>query len=387
MSNDIASSRPGDLVPGGGRSLDELKREVQQRADQNRPPLGGIRPEDARAALAVIDSLSREQWALAWSAVAEKHFAQAASLEARAPQQAREHYWHAWRLHHFARWPVENSPAKQHARTRALEAFRSYGRLLEPALEVVRIPFEGKQITAYLRLPAGSRPAPLVFAIAGLDSRKEDFAAHADPYLQRGAGLLTVDLPGTGESPIAAAPDSDRLFSALLDYLAARPDVDAARIVVQGRSWSGYWAAKLAHTERARLRGSIMHGGPIHHYFQPDWLRASLATGEYLYDYLPAKEKLFGADGLDDLLARAQRFSLLDSGILDQPCAPLLLVNGARDTQIPIADLYLLLEHGDAKQAWVNPQGGHMGRSTQWPAPAISERVLMPWIARRLELP
>ncbi len=376
-----------DLVPGGGRSLDELKREVQQRADQNRPPLGGIRPEDARAALAVIDSLSREQWALAWSAVAEKHFAQAASLEARAPQQAREHYWHAWRLHHFARWPVENSPAKQHARTRALEAFRSYGRLIEPALEVVRIPFEGKQITAYLRLPAGSRPAPLVFAIAGLDSRKEDFAAHADPYLQRGAGLLTVDLPGTGESPIAAAPDSDRLFSALLDYLAARPDVDAARIVVQGRSWSGYWAAKLAHTERARLRGSIMHGGPIHHYFQPDWLRASLATGEYLYDYLPAKEKLFGADGLDDLLARAQRFSLLDSGILDQPCAPLLLVNGARDTQIPIADVYLLLEHGDAKEAWVNPQGGHMGRSPQWPAPAISERVLMPWIARRLELP
>ena len=376
----------GSLLPGGGRTLDQLKQEVLRRVERNLPPLGGIAAEDARAALAAIDSLEREQWALAWNAVAEQHVARAACLEASAPAGAREHYWQAWRLNHFARWPVENSPAKQHAKNRALDAFRSYGRLLDPALEIVRIPFEGAQITACLRLPAGLRPAPLVLAIAGLDSRKEDFAAHADPYLQRGAGLLAVDLPGTGESPIAAAPDSDRLFSALLDYLAARPDVDAARIVVQGRSWSGYWAAKLAHTERARLRGCVMHGGPIHHYFQPDWLRASLATGEYLYDYLPAKEKLFGAEGIDDLLARAQRFSLLESGILDQPCAPLLLVNGARDTQIPIADLYLLLEHGDAKEAWVNPQGGHMGRSPQWPAAAISERILMPWITRQLKL-
>ncbi len=376
----------GSLLPGGGRTLDQLKQEVLRRVERNLPPLGGIAAEDARAALAAIDSLEREQWALAWNAVAEQHVARAACLEASAPAGAREHYWQAWRLNHFARWPVENSAAKQRAKNRALEAFRSYGRLLDPALEIVRIPFEGAQITACLRLPAGMRPAPLVFAIAGLDSRKEDFAAHADPYLQRGAGLLAVDLPGPGESPIAAAPDSDRLFSALLDYLAARPDVDAARIVVQGRSWSGYWAAKLAHTERARLRGCVMHGGPIHHYFQPDWLRASLATGEYLYDYLPAKEKLFGADGVDDLLARAQRFSLLASGILDQSCAPMLLVNGACDTQIPIADLYLLLEHGDAKEAWVNPQGGHMGRSPQWPAAAISERILMPWIARQLKL-
>lgn len=377
---------PADLVPGGGRTLDQLKQEVLRRVERNLPPLGGIGAEDARAALAAIDSLGREQWARAWSTVAETYFARAASLEACAPQQARNHYWHAWRLHHFARWPVENSPAKQSAKNRALEAFRCYGRLLEPALETVRMPFEDQQISAYLRLPTGVRPAPLVIAIAGLDSRKEDFAAHADQYLQRGVGLLTTDLPGTGECPIAAAPDSDRLFSALLDYLATRTDIDAARVVVQGRSWSGYWAAKLAHTERVRLRGSVMHGGPIHHYFQPDWLRASLATDEYLYDYLPAKEKLFGADGLDVLLARAQRFSLLESGILDQPCAPMLLVNGARDTQIPIADLYLLLEHGDAKEAWVNPQGGHMGRSPQWPAAAISERVVMPWIARRLEL-
>jgi dienelactone hydrolase len=380
-----SNESPGLLVPGGGRNLDQLKQEVQRRADRNMPPLVGIAPEDARAALSSIHSLEREEWAQAWSGVAERHWCEARALEAVDRAGARERYWKAWRLHHFARWPTENTPAKQHARRRALEAFRAYAQRLDPPIETVRIPFEGKDIIAYLRLPAGARPAPLVFGIAGLDSRKEDVAAHTDGYLNHGLGLFAIDLPGTGESPHTAADvHSDRIFTAALDYLAQRPGVDAGRVVVQGRSWSGYWAAKLAITERGRLRGSVVHGGPIHHYFRPDWLRASLATGEYLYDYLQAKCAMLGTRDLEDMLARAQRFSLLDAGLLDRPSAPMLVVNGARDTQIPIADAHVLLGHGDPKEAWINPQGGHMGRSPQWPSPAIAEKVLMPWITRRL---
>jgi len=375
----------GALVTGGGRGLDQLKQEVQRRSDRNMPPLGGVAPEDARAALSRVTSLDREQWALAFSSVADQHRERAQALETRDRAGAAKEYWQAWRLFHFARWPTENTPAKRLAKQRAVEAFRQYATLAAPPIEVVRIPFEGREIVAYLRLPANARPAPLVFGIAGLDSRKEDVAAHSDGYIGNGLGLFAIDLPGTGESPHAAAEiHSDRIFSAALDYLGKRPDVDAGRIVVQGRSWSGYWAAKLAVTERARLRGAVVHGGPIHHYFRPQWLTTSLATGEYLYDYQEAKCAMHGASGLDELLAKARPFSLLELGLLDQPSAPMLLVNGARDSQIPIADLYLLLEHGDAKDAWVNPQGGHMGRSQQWPGPVIAEKVLIPWIARRL---
>ena len=69
------------LVAGGGRNLEALKQEVQRRADHGLPPLSGIAPEDARAALSTIHGLEREEWARAWSGVAENHWDEARKLE------------------------------------------------------------------------------------------------------------------------------------------------------------------------------------------------------------------------------------------------------------------------------------------------------------------
>ena len=47
----------------GPLTLDELKAETQRRADRNLPPIAGIRPDDARAAVARMKDLERETWA------------------------------------------------------------------------------------------------------------------------------------------------------------------------------------------------------------------------------------------------------------------------------------------------------------------------------------
>ncbi len=370
----------------GPRTLEELKVETQRRADRNLPPIAGIKPEDAREALARINTLEREDWAAAWMANGERYMAQAKS--AATPKEAQEAYYHAWHNFSTGRWPTERlSPGKMKAYQRSLDAFHAYGRLLSPPIEIVRIPFEGREIVAYLRLPAGVRPAPIVFGINGLDSRKEDVIARIDAYLQNGIGVFAMDMPGTGQAPVLIDVGSERIFSAALDYLQTRGDVDAKRIVVQGRSWSGYWAAIMAYTEKDRIRGAVVHGVGIHGFFQPEWQKKSFSTREYLFDIFPARSAVYGTRTEEEYLAYGPRLSLFTRGFLDKPAAPMLLVNGERDSQQPIADLYLMMKHGDPKDTWVNPAGGHMGRSADWSSPRIAREVVLPWIVRKLGEP
>ena len=371
----------------GPRDLNELKQEAQRRADRNLPPVGGVKPEDMREALAGLNSLEPDAWAAAFSRIGDRYVEKAKSQQAAAPREAAESYKHAWEVYNTARWPLENSPGKKQAYAKALEAFQAYGRLIDPPLEVVRIPFEGKEIVGYLRLPSNVRPAPLLIGISGLDTRKEDVAATSDNFMRRGIGIFALDMPGTGQAPLKVDVGAERMYSRALDYLQTRSEVDAKRIVVRGQSWSGYWAALIAYKERDRIRGAVVHGVGIHGYFQPEWQSKGLTTREYLFDLFPARSAVYGVSTMEEFLAYGPRLSLLTLGYLDKPSAPMLLVNGEKDTQQPIADLYLMMKHGDPKDAWVNPAGGHMGRSTQWPQGQIVERVVMPWIERALSAP
>ena len=82
----------------------------------------------------------------------------------------------------------------------SLEAFLAHAQFWDSPIEMVHIPFEGSEIIAYLRLPKKrSGPVPLVIAINGLDSRKEDLAESFSAILPYGIGFLAVDGPGTGQ--------------------------------------------------------------------------------------------------------------------------------------------------------------------------------------------
>ncbi|HVS90126.1 MAG TPA: alpha/beta hydrolase [Candidatus Acidoferrum sp.] len=371
------------------RTLDEIKTEAIKRAENGMYPLIGLDPADVREAFAAIKTMDNDEWATAFSAVADRYMAQAKALEVTDPAKASATYVRAWRIYSFGRWPVPASPGKQRAYAKALEAFLAHARLMDPPLEVVRIPFEGSEIVGYLRLPKNAKgPVPIVLAISGLDSRKEDLGENFGAILPYGIGFLAVDSPGTGQAPIKASETAERMFSRAIDYLQTRPEVDKTRIGVDGQSFGGYWATKLAIVEHARLKAVVAQSPPAHATFQKDFvLNKTLGNREYLFGLGPALMSIYGgAKTIDDLATIFPKMSLVSQGLLGKPTAPMLIISGVLDTQVPISDTYLILNSGDVpKEAWINPQGGHLGRQMKvWPDPVIFRQVIIPWLVRML---
>jgi esterase/lipase len=373
------------------RTLEEIKTEAIKRAENGMYPLIGLDPADLREAFASIKTTDKDEWAAAFIAVADRYMAEAKSLEKSDPAKANADYIRAWRLYSFGRWPVPASPGKQRAYAKALEAFRAHARFWDPPLEIVRIPFEGSEIIGYLRLPKNAQgPVPLVLAISGLDSRKEDMSENFSAILPYGVGFFAVDGPGTGQAPIKVSPTADRMFSRVLDYLQTRAEVDKTRIAVHGVSWGGYWGTKLAIVERARLKAVSAQSPAAHLFFQKDYmLNTMFGNREYLFDHAPAFMSVIeGVNNVDDMVAKFPKLSLVDQQLLGKPTAPMLIVTGALDTQVPVSDAYLILSNGDVpKEAWINPQGGHLGRQVKvWPDPVIFRQVIIPWLVRKLEV-
>jgi esterase FrsA len=378
------------------RTIDEIKVEAVRRAEVGQYPLIGLDPGDVKEAFTSIHTSDKDEWAAGFMHVADRYFDEAKSLEKSTDKadlaKANADYVRAWRLYSFGRWPIPASPGKQRSYEKAIESFLAHAKFFDPPLEVVHIPFEGKEITGYLRLPKNpTGPVPLVIAVNGLDSRKEDLTESFGAILPFGIGFLAVDGPGTGQAPIKVSETSERMLSKVIDYAQSRPEIDKTRIAMHGVSWGAYWATKMAIVERARLRGASAQSPPLDRFFQKDFLMNSLlGNREYLFDQVPALMNILeGVHTFDEMGEYLPKMSLVQQGLLGKPMAPMLILSGVLDTQVPIEDEYLLLSSGDVpKEAWINPRGGHLGRQVGvWPDPRIFKEVIIPWLVKTLEAP
>src|SRR5258706_6831283 len=216
-----------------GRTLDELKAEAQARADRGAYPLIGLKPDEVRESLSRLTSLDRDEWAASWSQIGDRYM-------------ANRDFHQAWLYYSFARWPVPNSPGKQRAYEKALEAYLAHAKRFDPPLEIVRVPYEGTEVVGYLRMRKGATNVPFIVAIAGLDSRKEEMVERFAPLVARGVGVLALDSPGTGQSGVKAAAGAEKTLVRVLDVVLARPRIDKKRVALYGGSFGGYWATILA---------------------------------------------------------------------------------------------------------------------------------------------
>jgi esterase FrsA len=388
----ISTNSLAQNEPRRERTIDEIRVEAIHRAEVGQYPLIGLDSGDVKEAFESIHTADKDEWAAGFMRVADRYFNEAKSLEKSDPTKANAEYIRAWRLYSFGRWPIPASPGKQRSYEKAIEAFLAHARFFDPPLEVVHIPFEGKEIIGYLRLPKNAKgPVPVVIAVNGLDSRKEDLTESFGAILPFGVAVLAVDGPGTGQNPVKVSETADRMLSRVIDYAQSRPEIDKNRIAMHGVSWGAYWAAKMAIVEHARLRGCSAQSPPIDKFFQREFLMNSLmGNREYLFDQVPALMSILdNVHTLDEMGDFLPKLSLVKQGLLGQPMAPMLILAGVLDTQVPIDDEYLLLSKGDVpKEAWINPHGGHLGRQVGvWPDPRIFKEVIIPWLVKTLQAP
>src|SRR5581483_7611055 len=200
--------------------------------------------------------------------------------------RARENHLLAYGYLRVARYPAPNSPGKREAYRRSQEQYLAAGRYMDRPIDRVEMPFagrpgEGDRVIGLLRKPRGAGPLPTLINFGGIDSFKEE--RRVEPFLHASLAVLCVDMPGVADAPIPGSEDAERMFDAVFDWIDTRSDLDSDRVALIGGSTGGYWAAKLAHTHRARLRAVINQGGCAHYAFQPEWIERS-QHGEYPFE-------------------------------------------------------------------------------------------------------
>ena len=355
----------------GNASFEAIKANLLNRLEIHMAPFH--QPGNRAANLAAIDALTSadpESWANVFMAAAAP-FEALGDRRAAAGDRAgaRDAYLSAYVLQHAGRFPSPLHPAKYESYRRSVTNFRKAGAYFDPPLEVITQPFagrpgEGDTVQFYVRRKPASRKRPVVIRWGGVDTWKEERTDYLDAFLAEGFATIAIDMPGVGQSPVVGSVDAERQFVPLFDWIRTQPDLDADRVQVLGMSYGGYWATKVAHMYADRLLAAVNWGGGAHTFFSRDWCIRSGTATSYLMDLGRSRARTVGKQTYEEYIDAVGAFSLVDQGVLERPHAPMLLVNGRDDQQVPNADMLLLLDYGKPKAVRFFP-GGHMGYGPQ----------------------
>jgi dienelactone hydrolase len=217
----------------------------------------------------------------AFEAVARRREARAQAAEQEQPLvTARDNYFMAAIHWGAAQWPLdENTALNRFYNERKRECFARYASLADHHVEAAWIPLPGgASLPAWFHLPPGYRGGrlPVVVSLPGMDSFKEmGVALTGDRWLSRGLAVLALDGPGQYESPVlgiyfsmAAWIDTGK---AVVDWLAARAEVDPDRIGISGNSFGSFFGT-IAAAHEPRLRAvsvaSACHEPGFHTIFE-----------------------------------------------------------------------------------------------------------------------
>jgi 2,6-dihydroxypseudooxynicotine hydrolase len=287
--------------------------------------------------------------------------------------------WHSSLSFHYAQFMWFHDPARRElGQRRKVELYNRAAPYLVPAGERVEIEFEGAPIPGFLRLPPGEPPRggwPCAVLIGGLESTKEESLRFEQLCLERGMATFAFDGPGQGELFFAVKlrPDFERWTSAVVDHVSGRPEIDADRIGVLGRSLGGFYALRSAAADE-RLKACVAWGF-FYDMADFDSIPATTRQGFAYVTGEPTFEQ-----------ARAYlRQAMTLSDVADRLRTPTLLLNGRHDPIFPSQQMERVADAlaGAPVTVVIEEQGDHcahnMGhlvrpRMADWLADALAAR-------------
>ena len=299
---------------------------------------------------------------------------------------ARESYFIASLLWATARWPIHE--ANERLLDLEVKMNHCYAKFIHFAgrpIKRVELPFGNQTLPAYLHLPYAPAPGekfPCVISCPGMDSCKESgVAMYGDKLLERGIAVFSLDGPGQGEcfSRRVLVTEDNHKDAALaaLDYLTARPEIDADRIAYRGNSFGSYFSTVAAAALGARLKACAV-SAVCHEPGANTIFNVASPTFKMRFMYMA---------GYTDEAAFEAFMPRLDlRPIAHKITCPYLVVAGADDELSPIEHTYDLMDRIKAPKKLVVYEGARHAIGAV-PSATLGENpqnVVSDWLADRL---
>jgi len=208
-------------------------------------------------------------WYEQWAATARRTEAEARGQLAAGHQvSARDGLLRAatyFRSAEFFTRDRDPDPRGRPAYEASVRCFADAAALMSPAVTPVMIPFEGTALNGYLYQPLRGGPQATCVMHGGFDSTAEEWHhVGALAAQQRGYTVITFDGPGHPgpryRDGLVFRPDWETVVSPVIDWAAARPEVDPGRIALFGLSMGGGLAPRAAAFD-PRIRALICVDG------------------------------------------------------------------------------------------------------------------------------
>lgn len=179
---------------------------------------------------------------------------------------ARESWFIAAQLWACARWPLFDVDARHRDADARLHAcYAQYAASAGRPVIRVEIPFGTVTLPGWLHLPHAPQSGErfgCVVQVPGMDNNKEQMVAmYGDKLLERGLAVLAIEGPGQGECiprglHVTATNHADAGV-AIADWIATRPELDAARVALRGVSFGSFFSIQMAAAMGARCAGVV----------------------------------------------------------------------------------------------------------------------------------